>query len=51
MKPCKIVVNDLMQKNYVYYLTEKEGKNFAADFKPELTPNKCWNWEFLEGNI
>ena len=33
-----IVVNDKMQKNYRYKLTEKMGSNFAADFKPELTP-------------
>jgi hypothetical protein len=36
----KIVVNDLMQKNYSYNLTEKEGKNFAKDFKPTLTPKQ-----------
>jgi hypothetical protein len=31
----KIVVNDEMQKNYVYYLTEPEGKIFHPEFKPE----------------
>ena len=36
----KIVVNDKMQKNYVYYLTEPTGKNFATDFKPEVTPKQ-----------
>ncbi len=36
----KIVVNDKMQKNYVYYLTEPEGKNFDSEFKPELTPKQ-----------
>ena len=36
----KIKVNDLMQKNYVYYLTEPMGKNFHPDFKPELTPKE-----------
>jgi hypothetical protein len=36
----KVVVNDLMQKNYVYYLSEQEGKNFHPDFKPELTPKQ-----------
>jgi len=40
MKPVKIVVNDLMQKNYVYYLTEPEGENFDPEFKPELTPKE-----------
>jgi len=36
----KIVVNDKMQKNYVYYLTEPIGKNFDKEFKPELTPKQ-----------
>lgn len=33
-----VKVNDLMQENYVYFLTEPAGKNFHPDFKPELTP-------------
>ncbi|MBM3232312.1 hypothetical protein FJZ21_02960 [Candidatus Pacearchaeota archaeon] len=36
----KVVVNDLMQKGYVYYLTEQMGKNFDIEFKPELTPKE-----------
>ena len=36
----KIIVNDKMQKNYVYYLTEPEGKNFDPLFKPELSPKQ-----------
>src|SRR5574343_344141 len=36
----KVVVNDLMQKKYVYELTESVGKNFAKDFKPDLTPKQ-----------
>jgi hypothetical protein len=36
----RVVVNDLMQKNYSYYLTEPIGKNFDAEFKPELTPKE-----------
>lgn len=36
----KVVVNDLMQKNYVYFLTEPVGKNFDKRFKPELTPKE-----------
>lgn len=36
----KIIVNDLMQKNYSYSLVEKEGKNFDPEFKPELTPKQ-----------
>jgi hypothetical protein len=36
----KVVVNDRMQKNYVYYLTEPIGENFHPDFHPELTPKE-----------
>ncbi len=36
----KIVVNDLMQKNYSYVLSEKPAKNFAIDFKPSLSPKE-----------
>lgn len=36
----KVVVNDLMQENYIYILNEKEGSNFDKDFKPELTPKE-----------
>lgn len=36
----KVVVNDLMQKNYVYWRTEPIGKNFDPRFKPELTPKE-----------
>lgn len=35
-----VVVNDKMQKNYRYYLTEPIGKNFHPDFKPQLTPKQ-----------
>ena len=40
MKPKKIVVHDLMQRGYVYYLTEPEGENFDPEFAPELTPGE-----------
>jgi hypothetical protein len=33
-----VVVNDRMQKRYRYTLSEPVGKNFAKDFKPDLTP-------------
>ncbi len=36
----KVIVNDLMQKGFVYHLTEPIGKNFDPDFKPELTPKE-----------
>lgn len=34
------MVNDKMQKGYKYYLTESVGKNFDADFTPDLTPEQ-----------
>lgn len=34
----EIIVNDLMQRDYAYRLTEPTGRNFAAEFAPELTP-------------
>ncbi len=40
MAPKKIVVNDLMQQNYVYDLTEPAGRNFAPAFTPDLTPRQ-----------
>jgi hypothetical protein len=36
----RVVVNDLMQQGYVYYLTEPEGKNFDPLFRPELSPKQ-----------
>lgn len=38
--PKKVVVNDHMQKNYTYYLTEPEGRNFDPEFRPMLTPKE-----------
>jgi hypothetical protein len=35
-----IIVNDKMQKDYSYELTEPIGKNFDNEFKPELTPKQ-----------
>jgi hypothetical protein len=35
-----VAVNDLMQKGYVYELTEPMGRNFHPDFQPELTPKE-----------
>ena len=34
----KVAVHDTMQKNYSYELSEPAGKNFAKDFRPQLTP-------------
>ena len=38
MKPKKITVSDRMQSGYTYVLTEPLGKNFHADFEPDLSP-------------
>jgi len=35
-----VTVNDKMQRNYVYGVSEKQGKNFDQDFRPELTPKE-----------
>lgn len=35
-----IIVNDRMQTGYRYTLSAPMGKNFAPDFKPELTPKE-----------
>ncbi|MFM2357940.1 MAG: hypothetical protein RJA61_677 [Candidatus Parcubacteria bacterium] len=36
----KVVVNDLMQKGYVYECVEPVGKNFDTEFKPDLKPQE-----------
>ena len=36
----EILVNDIMQKNYRYLLTEPMGQNFQSDFHPQLTPKE-----------
>ena len=40
MEPQKVIVNDRMQSDYEYFLTEPVGRNFHAEFKPELTPKQ-----------
>lgn len=40
MEAKEVIVNDLMQKNYRYFLTQPIGKNFDKIFKPELTPKE-----------
>lgn len=39
-KARRVVVNDLMQKDFSYFLTEPMGKNFHADFRPEMAPKQ-----------
>ena len=36
----RVVVNDRMQRRYVYYRTEPIGRHFAPGFYPELTPKQ-----------
>ncbi len=36
----RVIVNDKMQRNYVYYLTDVVGDNFDPSFKPELSPKQ-----------
>ena len=40
MKPKRVVVDDKMQKNFRYILTERAGENFDPGFRPELTPKE-----------
>jgi hypothetical protein len=40
VKPKRVVVNDRMQRGYVYVLTEPAGRSFDARFEPELTPRE-----------
>ena len=35
-----VLVNDLMQHDYHYFLTEPEGKNFDKEFTPQLSPKE-----------
>ena len=34
----RVVVNDRMQRRYVYFRTEPVGRNFSPSFTPDLTP-------------
>jgi len=36
----KVVVNDLMQNDHTYYITQPIGENFDAEFKPDLSPKE-----------
>lgn len=44
-----IVVNDLMQTNYEYFLTEPVGENFDPKFSPELTPKQMLTYGVFGG--
>ena len=40
MKPVCVKVNDLMQKDYVYFRTKPVGREFHQNFRPQLTPKQ-----------
>jgi hypothetical protein len=40
MKNRHVIVNDRMQKNYEYVLSEPVGEHFDPQFKPQLTPKE-----------
>jgi hypothetical protein len=42
-------VNDKMQRNYRYFLTEPPGKNFHPDFEPELSPKQMLEFGVFGG--
>ena len=50
MKRQRVVIEDLMQKDYSYFLTEPLGKNFRKTFCPELTPKEMLVLGVFGGN-
>jgi len=48
--PKKIRAKDALQKNYSYELTERAGKNFDPEFKPQLTPKQMLKLGVFGGN-
>ena len=40
MDRTKVIVSDLIQDNYEYFLTEPVRENFSSEFKPELSPKE-----------
>ena len=40
MSRIRVVVNDKMQRGYVYYRIEPIGRNFDSRFSPQLTPKE-----------
>lgn len=40
MRKKTVTVHDRMQNGYTYVLTEPEGKNFAPNFNPDLSPKQ-----------
>ena len=40
MREKRVLVNDRMQKDYVYFITEPMGRRSHPNFRPELTPKQ-----------
>jgi hypothetical protein len=40
MRTRAVTVSDKMQKGYCYVRSEPVGRNFAPEFRPELTPQQ-----------
>jgi hypothetical protein len=51
MQRKKVVVNDLIQKDYVYFIMEPMGENFHLDFTPELTPTEMLELGVFGGKV
>ena len=49
MKRQRVVIEDLMQKDYSYFITEPIGKNFHKTFCPELTPKEMLEFGVFGG--
>ena len=45
-----MIVFDKMQQGYAYDYTAPMGRNFAPDFKPELTPAEMLQYGVFEGH-
>ncbi|MCI5108418.1 MAG: hypothetical protein MRY49_01050 [Candidatus Pacebacteria bacterium] len=44
-----IIVSDMMQRNYRYFLSAPAGKNFHKDFKPDLSPKQMLSLGVFDG--
>ncbi len=49
MRSKLIIVNDKMQSNYQYFLTEPIGKNFHKEFQPQLSPKEMLHMGIFGG--
>lgn len=45
----KVSASNLLQKKYIYYLSEPIGKNFDMNFNPDLTPKDMLRLGIFDG--